>query len=157
MLPFVFHLGIFASSTPLFSGRDNLLLMDMNFVNHNPCMLSWPGVFLFSIVSIVALCKSRCMSTSGPSLFFHLIYLLGFLLSSFVFCCRNALFETGCSFVFMLFQPTCKLNFLSLFERSYFACFLRDGNIPFFSVMIYYYYYYCYHSDFSEGHQLLMV
>ena len=41
--------------------------MMVNFLNHNPCMLSWPGVFQFGIFLSVALSESRYIFAFGPS------------------------------------------------------------------------------------------
>ena len=67
----IIYLGIFASPKHLLSSRASLSWMDVNFLNQNPCMPSWPGVFQFSTFLLVALSDSRCLSTSVLSFFFH--------------------------------------------------------------------------------------
>ena len=39
----VIHSGIFVSSKHLLSSRASLSRIDVNFLNQNPCMPSWPG------------------------------------------------------------------------------------------------------------------
>ena len=70
VLPLVIHSGILAFSRHLLSSRANMLWMDKN-----PRMSSWLGIFRFRTFLSVALCESWCTSTSGPSLIlFYVIH-----------------------------------------------------------------------------------
>ena len=59
--------AILASSWHIVNWRPGLLLIDMYFLNQNPCVSSLPGVFQFCNFFNVALSDCRCMSTLGSS------------------------------------------------------------------------------------------
>ena len=86
----VIHLNIFDSSKHLFLSIDSLSWMEANFLKQNPCMSSWPAVFI---------CGNFCVylwvnqSVSSPHGFLWL------LLSRFYVVC-----PFGFSFIFSLFS-----------------------------------------------------
>ena len=66
--------------------------MEVNFLNKNPCIPSWPGVFQFDIFFSVFLSSLMCISPFGPSsspssslviLFIHSAFSLWFLVAIF--------------------------------------------------------------------------
>ena len=101
--------------------------MEVNFLNQNSCMPSWPGVFQFSVFSGV-LRKSMCISTFSPSSscisFPMLIIHSSLLLCSLgrKICLAPKLFCFPSLVVGMsscLLPPTCWLNFFRCFGMSW--------------------------------------
>ena len=97
-----------ASSKHLLNCNDNMSWIDVSFLNQNPWMPSWPGVFYFVTCLSITLSESRCMFSSGSSFslynsFFMLFIHLAFLICSILISCSN----------FFLF-PLYPVNHLSL-------------------------------------------
>ena len=102
----------------------SLSLMDVNFYDQNPCMLSWHGVLQFGTLLSVILSESGCIfalePSSGPCNSFLMLFIHSVFLSC-SFCShillQNCLvsFVPGCWFDLEHFPPTCWKNFLSLF------------------------------------------
>ena len=106
-------------------------VMQVNFLNQNPCMPSQTGVFLFGIFLRVALSESICIfslglsSTLGNSfslLFNHSTFLLWYRRSHTLLQNYFVSFASGFWNVFSLHSPTWKKNFIRCFERSCFIC-----------------------------------
>ena len=67
VFPLVIHSGTFAPCRHLFISNASLPWMEVYFMNQNPSIPSWPGIFQFHILFSVILSKSRCISALGPS------------------------------------------------------------------------------------------
>ena len=83
--------------------------MEMNFLNQNPCIPSWPGVFQFHIIFIL----------QSYFLFIRLVRYV--LLVGISFSRIVVSFASGCWYVFASFPPSCWYNFLSLFWNLLFC------------------------------------
>ena len=114
VFPFVIHSYTLASCRHLLSYRASLSVDGTGTLkNQNPCMASWPGVFLDIFLSI-AFSEYKCIFATGPSSgslnsFLKLFYLFSiFPLCSFLL--DSLLQKLFC----FLFPPVCRFVFLCI-------------------------------------------
>ena len=98
--------------------------MDVNFLNQNPCIPSWPGVFQFDIFFIVFLSSSMFISLSGLlrillalSSYYLSIQLFRYAFFVAIFLSKNVRF---------LWRPVIGMflcHALPVVGRSFFLCF----------------------------------
>ena len=85
VFPLVIHSGTCSPCMYLFLSRTSLSWMVVNFLNQNPCIPSWPGVFQFDIFLVSFWVNRRVFPLSG--IFRALLILLSNSLSIRLFRC----------------------------------------------------------------------
>ena len=130
VFPLVIQSGTYASCRHLFISSASLSWMEVNFLNQNPCIPSWLGVFLFDIFFSVFLRSSMYISALEPSSGPSSSLVISFIHSAFSLCffgchifvqnCSVSL-ASGCWYVFVSCPPNCWQNFLSLFWNVLFC------------------------------------
>ena len=133
VFPLVIQSDTCASCRHLFISSASLSRTEVNFLNQNPCIPSYPGVFQFDIFFSVFLSNSIFISSLGPSSSPSSSLVISFILSAFTLCffgChifvqnRSVSLAFGCWYVFVSCPPNCWWNFLSLFWNCLFFLYL---------------------------------
>ena len=115
VLPVVIHSGTLASCRHLFISSASLSRIVVNFLNQNPCIPSWLGVFQFDIFCVI-LSESMCSSAFGPSsspsnsfamLLIHSAFLLCSLACNILLQNCSASLASGCWYAFVSSPLTC--------------------------------------------------
>ena len=68
VFPLIIHLRITVSPKHLCISRASYSVIEVNFLNQNPCMPSCVGIFQFTASFSVTLSEFKCITVSGPFL-----------------------------------------------------------------------------------------
>ena len=121
------QLGTCAPCRHLFISSANLPWMEVNILNQQPCIPSWPPIFQFDILFSVVLSKSMCISVLGPSsspssslvtLFIHSPFSLYFSGCHIFSQNHTVSLTSGCWYVF----PVVDRIFFRCFGKACFVC-----------------------------------
>ena len=117
---FAIHSAVSFSSKHLFISIASLSLKEGNFLNHYPCMSSWPGVFRFGTFLSFAQSESMCIFTEDPSSSPCNSFFILFIYSDFLWCslCSHVLLQ-NC----FAFHPVIGMSSCILAGRIFFRCF----------------------------------
>ena len=98
--------------------------MEVNFLNQDPCIPSWPGVFQFDILFSVVLSKSMCISVLGPSSSPSSSLVMLLIHSAFSLCFLVAIFSSKIvRFLWYLVVCMFSCHSLPIVDRIFFRCF----------------------------------
>ena len=125
VLSLVIQSGTCASCKHLFISSASLSWMEENFLNQDPCIPTWSGVFLFNISFSVFLSCSMCISTYGPSSSLSSSLLILFIQSAFSFMPFLVVIFSS-KIVRFLWRPVVGMflcHALPVVDRIFFCCF----------------------------------
>ena len=137
VFPLVINSGTCVPCRHLFISSASLSWMEMNFLNQNPCILSWSNIFQFDIYFSVIWRKSMCIATFGPSsnpsnsFFISLIHWN--LLLCFLSC---YILVQIVRFLMHSFVGMFSYNLLLVVDRIFFRCFGMSCLFVFFCIVL---------------------